>query len=155
MSVIVQSLLLAASLFAIGLVGFVTRRNMILMFLAVELMLAGVALNLVAFGASHGNDRGQIFAILVVTLASCEAAIGLAVVVALFRRKSSLDIQLWSSLRSPAALDSRDYEPLPAGLTDDGESDDKPRLTPAGLDPLQKTNSARPATPPPAYRFQD
>ena len=95
----IQTLLIAAALFSIGLIGFLVRKNIILMFLSVELMLAGVATNFIAFGAHHGNPQGQLFAVLILTVASCEAAMALALVVALYRRKPTLNIFAWSGLR--------------------------------------------------------
>lgn len=127
----IQTLLIAAALFAFGAIGFLTRKNMILMFLSIELMLAGVATNFIAFGAHHGNYQGQLFAILILTVASCEAAIALALVVALYRRKPTLDIVAWSDLRETDGqaiqLESGDRPEEPNMY---------PKLTPAGSDPL-------------------
>ena len=93
-----QMLLFGAVLFTIGMVGFLTRRSMILMFLSLEMMLAGVSMNLIAFSKQHHNYQGQVMAIMVLTVAACEAAIALAMVVSLFRRKATLDINVWSEL---------------------------------------------------------
>jgi NADH-quinone oxidoreductase subunit K len=126
-----QTLMVGALLFAFGLIGFLSRRNLILIFLSIELMLAGVATNFIAFGAHYGIASGQFFAILILTVASCEAAIALALVVALYRRKSTLDVELWSELR--------ETDPDKAKPISDSEEEvetDYPVLTPAGVDPL-------------------
>ena len=70
-------LAVAAALFGIGLVGFLTRRNLITMFLCAEMMLQGVAINFVAFARYHGNLHGQVFVLFIVAVAACEAGIAL------------------------------------------------------------------------------
>lgn len=107
-------LAVGAALFAIGLVGFITRRNLIIMFLCGEMMLQGVALNLVAFSRLHGNLSGQVFAMFVVAVAACEAALAMALVLVLYRRKRSLDVSLWQELREPNQEPTTDGVPLPA-----------------------------------------
>lgn len=92
-------LLVAAALFTIGLIGFVTRRNLIIMFLCTELMFQAAGLALIAFGRYHLNHTGETFVIFVLTIAAAEAALALALVVLLFRRKESLDAAKWSELR--------------------------------------------------------
>lgn len=94
-------LLIGAGLMAIGMLGFLSRRNMIVMFLSAEMMLQGTALTLVAFGRYHGNWTGQIFTIVILTVAACEASIALALILVLFNRRSSLDVSLWQDLREP------------------------------------------------------
>jgi len=126
-----QTLMIGAVLFVFGLIGFLSRRNLILIFLSVELMLAGVATNFIAFGAHHGIPHGQLFAILILTVASGEAAIALALVVALYRRKSTLDVQVWSELReTPPERSGTVIAKEVAG------ENEYPVLTPAGIDPL-------------------
>jgi NADH-quinone oxidoreductase subunit K len=101
-------LVVGALLFGIGLVGFLSRRNMIVMFLAAEMMLQGVSVSLVAWGRYHNDWGGQILVIFILTVAACEAAIALALVVALFQRSGSLDIAFWQRLREdnqPAYVD--------------------------------------------------
>jgi NADH-quinone oxidoreductase subunit K len=71
-------LLLGGILFALGLIGFLTRRSLILMFLSLETMLSGVSLNLIVFSKYHQNYQGQILAVMVLTISACEAAIALA-----------------------------------------------------------------------------
>jgi NADH-quinone oxidoreductase subunit K len=92
-------LLTGAVLFALGLVGFLSRRNLIIMFLCTEMMFQGVVVSLVAFSRFHGNDIGQTFVIFVLTIAAAEAALALGLVVLLFRRKRTLDAQAWSVLK--------------------------------------------------------
>jgi NADH-quinone oxidoreductase subunit K len=126
-------LLLGGIMFAIGLIGFLTRRSLILMFLSLETMLSGVSLNLIVFSKVHHNYQGQILAVMILTIAACEAAIALAMVVSLFRRKPTLDVQAWDELSEtimPKSLDE-DYEGLE-------QEEHYPPLTPAGLDPLNR-----------------
>ncbi len=92
-------LLTGAVLFALGLIGFVTRRNLIIMFLCTELMFQGVVVTLVAFAFHHGNLEGQTFVIFVLTIAAAEAALALALVVLLFRRRRTLDAAAWAQLQ--------------------------------------------------------
>ena len=92
-------LAVGAVMFVIGLIGFMTRRNLIVMFLCTELMFQGVAINLIAFGAYHGNLGGQSFVIFVLVIAAAEASIALGLVVLLFRQKQTLDADAWRELR--------------------------------------------------------
>ncbi len=94
-----QFLLLAGVLFTLGVIGFLTRRNLIIMFLSTELMLGAGALAMVAFGAWHQNVQGQVFLIFILTVAAAEAALALALVVALYRRRETLDADQWSEMR--------------------------------------------------------
>ena len=71
---------------------FLTRRNIIIIFMSIELMLNAVNLNLVAFGEQHQSLDGQVFAIFVITIAVAEAAVGLGIVIALFRNKETINI---------------------------------------------------------------
>jgi len=97
-----QFLVLAALMFSIGVYGVLVRRNAVLVLLSIELMLTAVNINLVAFG-SHLQDAaaaGQVFALFVITVAAAEVGIGLAVVVLIFRNRSSanvdeLDLMKW------------------------------------------------------------
>jgi NADH-quinone oxidoreductase subunit K len=125
-------LIVGAILFSLGALGFLTRRNMILMMLSAELMLHGVSLNLVAFSAKHGNYQGQAFTAFVLTVAACEAALALALILVLYRRRQSLDVNTWDDLRepSPTAPDAPAEDRLPVH-----EETDSPRLTPAGYVP--------------------
>jgi len=91
-------LLTGAVLFVLGLVGFVTRRNLIIMFLCTEMMFQGVGVTLVAASRFHMNVTGQTFVIFVLTIAAAEAALALGLVVLLFRRKRTLDAEAWGEL---------------------------------------------------------
>jgi NADH-quinone oxidoreductase subunit K len=137
-------LILGAILFALGTVGFLSRRNMIVMFLSAEMMLQGVALNMVAFGRAWSNWHGQIFTIFILTVAAAEAAIALALVLTLFRRRASLDISLWQELREPdqpAIVD--DPEELPSSPRPPVSW---PKLTPAGVEPQHSEETAEEPT---------
>ena len=84
-------LLLAAALFTIGAVGFLLRRNLLVLLMSIELMLNGVNLTLVAFNRMHAaNHNGQILAFFIIAIAAAEAAVGLAIVLAFFRLRSSV-----------------------------------------------------------------
>src|ERR1700689_1918263 len=94
-------LAVGAILFALGLIGFLTRRNLIIMFLCAEMMLQGVAINLAAFSRHWGNLQAQAFTLFLIPVAACEAAIALALILVLFRNRHSLDVSLWQDLREP------------------------------------------------------
>lgn len=85
-------LVLSAILFIIGSVGVVSRRNAIIVFMSIELMLNSVNLTLVAFSAFLGDVTGQMLVFFVMTVAAAEAAVGLAIVIALFRRKQTVNL---------------------------------------------------------------
>ena len=93
-----EALTLAAALFAIGVVGVLTRRNALIIFMCIELMLNAVNLAFVAFSRMHGAT-GQVFVIFVMTVAAAEAAVGLAIVIAIFRHRQSVDLDNLSILR--------------------------------------------------------
>jgi NADH-quinone oxidoreductase subunit K len=92
-------------MFAIGVIGFLARRNLIIMFLSTELMFQGVAIDLIAFGRyrliSHPEVffASQAFVIFVLVVAAAEAALALGLVVLLFRQKQTLDSQAWQELK--------------------------------------------------------
>lgn len=92
-------LAVGAILFAIGLVGFMCRRNLIVMFLCTELMFQGVAINLIAFGHYWGNLSGQAFVVFVLVVAAAEAALALGLIILLFRSKHTLDSEAWRELK--------------------------------------------------------
>ncbi len=92
-------LVVGALMFSIGLIGFMCRRNLIIMFLCSELMLQGVAINFVAFGAYWHKLEGQAFVIFILAIAAAEAALALAIIVLLFRQKHSVDSQVFKELR--------------------------------------------------------
>ena len=92
-------LITSAILFALGLVGFLSRRNMIMMFLCTELMFQAAALAFVAFGRMHLDLSGQTFVIFILTVAAAEAALALGLVVLLFRRRETLNVDEWSEMQ--------------------------------------------------------
>jgi NADH-quinone oxidoreductase subunit K len=84
----------AAALFVIGIFGiFLNRKNVIVILMSIELMLLAVNINLVAFSAHLGDLGGQVFTMFVLTVAAAEAAIGLAILVAFFRNRGSIDVE--------------------------------------------------------------
>lgn len=85
-------LILSAIMFTIGVVGVLTRRNAIIIFMCVELMLNSVNLTFVAFSSYLGNSAGQLIVFFVMAVAAAEAAVGLAIVIALFRNKETIYI---------------------------------------------------------------
>lgn len=92
-------LVLSAILFAIGTAGIFLRRNVITVLLSIEIMLNAANLSLVAFGRYWGEVDGQVIVFFVVTVAAAEAAVGLAIVIALFRLRESLDPDAFTSLK--------------------------------------------------------
>jgi len=131
-------LVVAAILFGIGLVGFLSRRNLITMFLCAEMMLQGVAINFAAFGRYHGSLSGQAFVLFIVAVAACEAGIALALILMLYRRARSLDASDWQSLREVGVPPTVDAEPLPAAPFERAD----PRLPPAGREPEKAQEAA-------------
>lgn len=122
-------LVLGALLFTLGIVGFLTRRNVIIVFLCAELMLQGVSVTLVGFSAYHGTWSGQIMTIFSLAIAAAEAGIALAMFVMLFKRAESLDVSLWQDMREPDQPPVEDDAPP----TDDVPSEQAwPHLTTAG-----------------------
>jgi NADH-quinone oxidoreductase subunit K len=89
--VLSESLFFSAVLFTIGVVGVLTRRNAIIVFMCVELMLNAVNLTFVAFAQVYGV-AGQVFVFFVMTVAAAEAAVGLAIIIALFRHRQTVDL---------------------------------------------------------------
>ena len=85
-------LIVSALIFCIGAGGVLTRRNPLVILLCIELMLNAANLALVGFSRMHGNMDGQIFALIVMVVAACEVAIGLGLIVALFRRRLPIDV---------------------------------------------------------------
>lgn len=86
-----ESLALSAALFAIGVIGVLTRRNAIIMFMCIELMLNAVNLSLVALSKAYGA-AGEVFVLFVITVAAAEAAVGLAIVISIFRHRQTVDL---------------------------------------------------------------
>lgn len=135
-------LLVGAGLFVLGAIGFLTRRNLIVMVLSAELMLHGVSLTLVTFGHQHGTNEGQAFTIFTLTVAACEAGLALSLVLTLFRGTQSLDVLLWSRIREPdmAIVSDDPYDAEPA--SDVSGYEGSPRLTPAGRVPSEAEAAA-------------
>ena len=128
-------LAVGAVLFVLGALGFFTRRNLIVMVLSGELMLHGVSLTLVTFAKLHHNLEGQAFTIFILTVAACEAGLALSLILAIYQKSKSLDVDFWTDLRETGmsspwqaaeAVERAYVEPSPMEF---------PRLTPAGAVP--------------------
>ena len=85
-------LVLSAMIFSIGAGGVLVRRNPLVLLLCIELMLNSANLALVAFARAHGNMDGQVFAVIVMVVAACEVAVGLGLIVAIYRRRLPIDV---------------------------------------------------------------
>lgn len=94
-----EFLLLGAALFAIGVYGVLARRNGVMVLMSIELILNAVNINLVAFGALHQSVVGQVFALFVITVAAAEVGVGLAIVLLLYRNRSSIDLDQVDAMR--------------------------------------------------------
>src|SRR5512135_188198 len=92
-------LVVSAILFTVGALGVLIRRNAIIIFMSIELMLNSANLAFVAFARSHNVLSGQLFVFFVMTVAAAEVAVGLALIVAIFRSKHSIDVDQMSSLK--------------------------------------------------------
>lgn len=92
-------LIFCSIIFSIGVIGVLTRRNVIIIMMSIELMLNSVNLLLAAFSAYRGDASGQVFVFFVMALAAAEVAIGLAIVIMVYRNKKSVDIDSLSKLR--------------------------------------------------------
>ncbi len=125
-------LVVGALLFGIGMIGFLSRRNMIVMFLSAEIMLQGVSVSLVAWSRFHNDFGGQMLVIFIIAVAACEAALALAIILTLFARRGTLDIVDWQLLREANQPLFQD-EPLPGLPAERGEP--MPHLSPAGVEP--------------------
>jgi len=90
---------LSAVLFTIGALGVLVRRNPLIIFMSVELMLNAANLAFVAFANAHGDLRGQVFVFFVIAVAAAEVAVGLALIVAIYRSRRSIDVDEMSSLK--------------------------------------------------------
>ncbi len=132
-------LIVGAVLFGIGAIGFLSRRNMIVMFISAEMMLQGVSLSLVAWSRFHNDFGGQMLVLFIIAIAACEAAIVLALVIALFQRRGNLDIAQWQFLREANQPEFRE-EPLP---DESGERPEEwPHLPAAGVQPTVSPEEA-------------
>ena len=94
-----EYVILGAVLFALGLVGFLSRRNLVVIFLSTEVMFQGVVLNAAAFARLHHQIDGQAFALFLLVIAAVEAGLALGIIVMLYRRKGTLDAEAWSLMR--------------------------------------------------------
>ena len=93
-------LTLSAILFSLSVAGiFINRRNLILLLMCIELMLLAVNFNFIAFSRSLGDETGQVFVFFILTVAAAEAAIGLAILVVLFRNRRSINVQELNSMK--------------------------------------------------------
>jgi NADH-quinone oxidoreductase subunit K len=90
---IAESLFFSALLFTIGVVGVLTRRNALIIMMCVELMLNAVNLSFVALSKMHGGTLGLVFVVFVMTVAAAEAAVGLAIIISIFRHHESVDLK--------------------------------------------------------------
>lgn len=127
-----NSLVVGAVLFGLGMIGFLSRRNMIVMFISAEIMLQGVSLSLVAWSRFHNDFGGQMLVLFIIAVAACEAAFALALVIALFHRRGHLDIAQWQTLRE-ANQAAFQEPPLPDDLAEMPTA--WPHLPPAGVQP--------------------
>ncbi|MBS1903025.1 MAG: NADH-quinone oxidoreductase subunit NuoK [Bacteroidetes bacterium] len=99
MTSLTNYLLVSAALFAIGAAGVFFRRNAIIIFMCVELMLNAVNLTLIAFSQFLGDHSGQVLVFFVMTVAAAEAAVGLAIVIAIYRNKASTEVDTLNLLK--------------------------------------------------------
>ena len=91
--------ILSAALFSIGMIGVLVRRNIIIIFMAIELMLNAVNINLVAYARQLENLVGQVFVVFVIAVAAAEAAVGLGIILAFFRNKETVNIDEMNVMR--------------------------------------------------------
>ena len=131
LNLLTNYLSVGAIVFALGLVGFIARRNLIVMFLCAEMMLQGVSITLVAFSRFHNDWGGQMLVVFIIAVAACEAAIGLALVLMLFCRAGKLDAVHWQMLREETIPPFVDQ-----GVPEDHREETHwPNLSPAGVAP--------------------
>lgn len=91
--------LLSAALFMIGVIGVLVRRNIIVIFMSIELILNAVNINLVAYSSALQNLGGQVFAVFVIAVAAAEAAVGLGIILAFYRNKETVNIDEMSVMK--------------------------------------------------------
>ncbi|WP_330632213.1 NADH-quinone oxidoreductase subunit NuoK [Halocatena halophila] len=92
-------LLLSAAVFCIGLFGILTRRNALIFLMSIELMLNAANINLVAFSAQHGNLSGQVFSLFTMALAAAEVAVGIGIILVLYRNFDDVDVTTATTMR--------------------------------------------------------
>lgn len=103
-ALLMHYLLVGTCLFGLGVVGFLARRNLIVMFLSVELMLQGVVVNFAGWDRYHGQATGQVFVLFIVAVAAAEAAIALALILTLVRAREGLDVLRLQKVREDIIL---------------------------------------------------
>ena len=91
--------LLSASLFTVGVIGVLVRRNIIIIFMSIELILNAVNINLVALSNQFGNLSGQVFVVFIIAVAAAEAAVGLGILLAFYRNKETVNIDEMTIMR--------------------------------------------------------
>ena len=96
---VTQAVALSGILFLLGVIGALTRRNLIVILMSIELMLNAVNLALVAFSRQWGDHAGQLFVLMVIVVAAAEVAVGLGIVIALFRNRESINVEDASLLK--------------------------------------------------------
>ena len=111
-------LAVGAMLFGLGLIGFLVRRNLIVVFLSAEMMLQGISLTLAAFGRFHDDWGGQMMVVFIISVAACEAGIALALVLMLCQHAGNLDSIYWQSVREDGVPEFVDIE-VPEEPSDD------------------------------------
>jgi len=128
-----RNLLLGAMLFGIGLVGAICRRNLIVVFLSIELVFQGAALSWAGWARWHGNVDGQVFVVFLIAVAACEAAIALALFVTIYHHWGRLDVLLGRQLREDTLpeLESERFD----DSVEQAPAPRWPRLPPAGVAP--------------------
>ena len=92
-------MMLSAALFMIGVIGVLIRRNVIIIFMSIELILNAVNINLVAYSSQLQNAIGQVFAVFVIAVAAAEAAVGLGIILAFYRNKETVNIDEMNVMR--------------------------------------------------------
>jgi len=138
-----NALTVGAILFSLGLVGILTRRNLIVMFLAAEMMLQGISVSLVAWSRYHGDWGGHVLVIFVLTVAACEAAVALVFVLQAFSRTGRLDAAAWQSLREATVGRTVDHELLRSTPCRRNSPRSRP---PASFRPPTRTNRCNAST---------
>lgn len=130
-ALLVNFLIVGGLLFVTGMVGFLVRRNLIVMFLSAEMMLQGVSVSLIAWGRFHQDLGGQMLALFIIAVAAAEAGIALALILMLYLRSHTLDVAFWHDLREEGQPPYVDQ-----GIPETHREEPKwPRLTPSGVRP--------------------
>lgn len=92
-------LIVATMMFLIGATGFIVRKNLLVLFMCIELMLSGAALAFVAFARQHGQMDGQVFVFFIIAVAAAEAAVGLSILIAIFQLKHRVNVDELNELK--------------------------------------------------------